>query len=191
MSHLMMSPQEHDSGVSNPISASPFMGLRIVSVKVLNRQFYLKCRIAGKSAVYPAFLRMEDCMKLNAIHHVAIIVSDYQKSREFYVDKLGFTVIRENYRPDKDDWKLDLQIGEGDAMVELEIFGAKNPPKRVTRPEAAGLRHLAFRVDSVEQVKAELEAMDILCEPVRMDEFSNRKFTFFQDPDGLPLELHE
>ena len=76
-------------------------------------------------------------------------------------------------------------------MVELEIFGAKNPPKRVTRPEAAGLRHLAFRVDSVEQVKAELEAMDILCEPVRMDEFSNRKFTFFQDPDGLPLELHE
>ena len=130
-------------------------------------------------------------MKLNAIHHVAIIVSDYQKSREFYVDKLGFTVIRENYRPDKDDWKLDLQIGEGDAMVELEIFGAKNPPKRVTRPEAAGLRHLAFRADSVEQVKAELEAMDILCEPVRMDEFSNRKFTFFQDPDGLPLELHE
>ena len=130
-------------------------------------------------------------MKLKSIHHVAIIVSDYQKSREVYVDKLGFTVLRENYRPEKDDWKLDLQIGEGDSLVELEIFGVKNPPKRVTQPEAAGLRHLAFRVDCVEQVKAELEAMGIPCEPVRMDEFSNRKFTFFKDPDGLPLELHE
>lgn len=141
----------------------------------------------------PAFFKTEkgEIMKLNAIHHVAIIVSDYRKSREFYVDKLGFTVIRENYRPEKDDWKLDLQIGEGDSLVELEIFGAKNPPKRVTQPEAAGLRHLAFRVDSVELVKTELEAMGIPCEPVRVDEFSNRKFTFFKDPDGLPLELHE
>lgn len=144
-----------------------------------------------KNCCVSCIFRMEDYMKLNAIHHVAIIVSDYQKSREFYVDKLGFTVIRENYRLEKDDWKLDLQIGEGDSLVELEIFGVKNPPKRVTRPEAAGLRHLAFRVDSVEQVKAELEAMDIPCEAVRIDEFSNRKFTFFQDPDGLPLELHE
>lgn len=130
-------------------------------------------------------------MRLQAIHHVAIIVSDYQKSREFYVDKLGFKVIRENYRPKKDDWKLDLQVGEDNSLVELEIFGVKNPPKRVTRPEAAGLRHLAFRVESVEQTKAELEAMGISCEPVRMDEFSQKKFTFFRDPDGLPLELHE
>ena len=130
-------------------------------------------------------------MRLQAIHHVAVIVSDYQKSRDFYVDKLGFKVIRENYRPEKDDWKLDLQVGEDNSLVELEIFGVKNPPKRVTRPEAAGLRHLAFRVESVEQTKAELEAMGISCEPVRMDEFSQKKFTFFRDPDGLPLELHE
>lgn len=130
-------------------------------------------------------------MRLRAIHHVAIIVSDYRKSREFYVDKLGFQVIRENYRPEKDDWKLDLQVGEGDSLVELEIFGINNPPKRVTCPEAAGLRHLAFRVESVEKTKTELETMGILCEPVRMDEFSQKKFTFFRDPDGLPLELHE
>lgn len=130
-------------------------------------------------------------MKLEAIHHVAIIVSDYKKSREFYVDKLGFTVIRENYRPQKDDWKLDLQLGEGEYAIELEIFGVKNPPERVSHPEAAGLRHLAFRVDSVDQTKEELEAMGIICEPVRIDEFSHKTYTFFKDPDGLPLEIHE
>ena len=86
-------------------------------------------------------------MKLNTIHHIAIIVSDYEKSRDFYVNKLGFSVIRENYRPVRDDWKLDLRINE---TTELEIFGVKNPPKRVTGPEAAGLRHLAFYAEDLE-----------------------------------------
>lgn len=126
-------------------------------------------------------------MKLDACHHVAIIVSDYPKSREFYVEKLGFQVIRENYRPARKDWKLDLKLGD----MELEIFGVQDPPKRVTNPEAAGLRHLAFRVENIEQVAAELNAMGIETEPIRVDEFTEKKMTFFRDPDGLPLELHE
>lgn len=127
-------------------------------------------------------------MNLSAIHHIAIIVSDYPRSKDFYVNKLGFSVIRENYRPDKGDWKLDLRINDD---TELEIFGVANPPARVTRPEAAGLRHLAFRVENIEKTAAELKALGIPVEPIRMDTFSGRKFTFFADPDGLPLELHE
>ena len=127
-------------------------------------------------------------MNLSAIHHIAIIVSDYPRSKDFYVNKLGFSVIRENYRPDKGDWKLDLRINDD---TELEIFGVANPPARVTHPEAAGLRHLAFRVENIEKTAAELEALGIPVEPIRMDAYSGRKFTFFADPDGLPLELHE
>lgn len=127
-------------------------------------------------------------MNLSAIHHIAIIVSDYPRSKDFYVNKLGFSAIRENYRPDKGDWKLDLRINDD---TELEIFGVANPPARVTRPEAAGLRHLAFRVENIEKTAAELEALGIPVEPIRMDAYSGRKFTFFADPDGLPLELHE
>lgn len=126
-------------------------------------------------------------MKLTKIHHVAIIASDYKKSREFYVDKLGFQVIRENYRKDRDDYKLDLQLDD----MELEIFGIKNPPKRPSYPEACGLRHLAFYVENVEDTVKELEAMGIVCEPVRMDTYTGKKMTFFADPDGLPLEIHE
>ena len=127
-------------------------------------------------------------MNLSAIHHIAIIVSDYPRSKDFYVNKLGFSVIRENYRPDKGDWKLDLRINDD---TELEIFSVANPPARVTHPEAAGLRHLAFRVENIEKTAAELEALGIPVEPIRMDDYSGRKFTFFADPDGLPLELHE
>lgn len=127
-------------------------------------------------------------MNLSAIHHIAIIVSDYPRSKDFYVNKLGFSVIRENYRPDKGDWKLDLRINDD---TELEIFGVANPPARVTRPEAAGLRHLAFRVENIEKTAAELKVLGIPVEPIRMDAYSGRKFTFFADPDGLPLELHE
>ncbi len=126
-------------------------------------------------------------MQLNAVHHVAIIVSDYPKSREFYVEKLGFSVVRENYRPERRDWKLDLQL-EG---LELEIFGVEHPPKRVTNPEACGLRHLAFRVEHVEEAVAWLRDKGIQCEPIRMDPYTNKAMTFFFDPDGLPLELHE
>lgn len=130
-------------------------------------------------------------MKLSSIHHVAIIVSDYEKSRNFYVNQLGFQVIRENYREERNDWKLDLQVGEEPDAVELEIFVEPNPPKRVNRPEACGLRHLAFRVESVEETARELEALGISCEPIWTDEYTQKKMTFFFDPDGLPLDLHE
>ena len=124
---------------------------------------------------------------INACHHVAILVSDYRKSREFYVEKLGFQIVRENYRPERDDWKLDLQLGD----MELEIFSAPNAPARVTGPEALGLRHLAFRVEDIEKAVAWLNGMGIAAEPVRLDTYSGKKFTFFRDPDDLPLELHE
>ena len=127
-------------------------------------------------------------MNLSKIHHIAIIVSDYETAKDFYVNKLGFSVIRENYRPERKDWKLDLRVND---TTELEIFGVNNPPKRVNRPEAAGLRHLAFYTEDVEAAAAELAEKGISMEPVRVDEFSGKRFTFFADPDGLPIELHE
>ncbi len=127
-------------------------------------------------------------MNLSRIHHIAIIVSDYEVSKDFYVNKLGFQIVRENYRPERNDWKLDLKVNE---TTELEVFGVKNPPARVTRPEAAGLRHLAFFTDNIEETVAELKEKGIMTEPIRVDEFSGEKFTFFADPDGLPIELHE
>lgn len=126
-------------------------------------------------------------MKLNQIHHVAIIVSDYEISKDFYVNKLGFEIIRENFRKDREDYKLDLKLGD----CELEIFTRKNSPKRLNYPEACGLRHLAFKVEDIEKVVLELQAVGIETEPIRIDEFTNKKMTFFTDPDGLPLELHE
>ncbi|MDD3220407.1 MAG: VOC family protein [Lachnospiraceae bacterium] len=125
-------------------------------------------------------------MKLDRIHHVAIIVSDYEKSKDFYVNKLGFSIIRENYRAKRSDYKLDLKLGD----CELEIFGVENPPKRVSRPEACGLRHLAFYVEDVEATVQELSQLGIECEPIRVDDFTGEQMTFFFDPDGLPLELH-
>ena len=127
-------------------------------------------------------------MKLATIHHVAIIVSDYEKSKDFYVNKLGFAVVRENFRKERNDWKLDLRVNE---YTELEIFAEPDPPKRVNRPEACGLRHLAFCVESVEQTVKELAEVGIDCEPIRVDAYTGKIMTFFQDPDGLPLELHE
>ena len=127
-------------------------------------------------------------MNLSQIHHIAIIVSDYEASKDFYVNKLEFQIVRENYRPERNDWKLDLKVNE---ITELEIFGVKNPPARVTRPEAAGLRHLAFFTENIEGTVAELKEKGIVTEPIRVDEFSGKKFTFFADPDGLPIELHE
>lgn len=127
-------------------------------------------------------------MHLSSIHHIAIIVSDYAAAKDFYVNKLGIQVIRENYRPERRDWKLDLRISD---TVELEIFVEENPPRRVNRPEACGLRHLAFHVDDVEAVVGELAEVGIPCEPIRTDTYTGKKMTFFFDPDGLPLELHE
>ena len=127
-------------------------------------------------------------MNLSKIHHIAIIVSDYEAAKDFYVNKLGFSVIRENYRPERKDWKLDLRVNE---YTELEIFDEENPPKRVNCPEACGLRHLAFCVDSVEQTVNEMAEVGIECEPIRVDDYTGKKMTFLHDPDGLPLELHE
>lgn len=126
-------------------------------------------------------------MNLTVIHHIAIIVSNYEKSKDFYVNKLGFQILRENYREERGDYKLDLKLGE----CELEIFSGKNNPKRPSYPEACGLRHLAFKVDDIEKEVEELKALGIEVEPIRLDEITNKRMTFFQDPDGLPLELHE
>lgn len=104
------------------------------------------------------------------------------------MEKLGFPVIREHYRPDKNDWKLDLRVDEA---TELEIFGMPNPPARVSGPEACGLRHLAFRVEDVAAAVSWLNGLDIPCEPIRTDAFTGGRMTFFRDPDGLPIELHE
>ena len=126
-------------------------------------------------------------MLFEQMHHVAIIVSDYRRAREFYVEKLGFPVLRENFRPDRGDWKLDLKFGDG----ELEIFAIPGAPPRPSWPEARGLRHLAFRVEDVEAAVRALEQRGIPCEPIRTDPFTGGRMTFLRDPDGLPLELHE
>lgn len=126
-------------------------------------------------------------MRLNSIHHIAIIASNYELSKNFYVNILGFQIIRENYRNDRDSYKLDLKIGNS----EIELFSMPKAPKRPSYPEACGLRHLAFRVENIEDIVEELNANGIETEPVRIDEYTGRKFTFFSDPDGLPLELHE
>ena len=126
-------------------------------------------------------------MNLNLIHHIAIIVSNYEISKNFYVNILGFEIIRENYRKERNSYKLDLKIGDS----EIELFSMSECPKRLTRPEACGLRHLAFCVNNIEDVITELNSKGIKSEPIRIDEYTNKKFTFFNDPDGLPLELHE
>lgn len=126
-------------------------------------------------------------MKLDEIHHIAIIGSDYEKTKHFYVEILGFEVIAENYREEREDYKIDVRRGN----IELELFIIKGRPKRVSYPEAYGLRHLAFKVDSVEEAAQELKNLGVETEPIRMDEFTGKKMTFFFDPDGLPLELHE
>ena len=124
---------------------------------------------------------------MNTIHHIAIICSDKDAALHFYHDLLGFSIIRENYRPERDDWKIDLRINDA---TELELFIMKGHPERLS-PEAYGLRHLAFRVPSVDAMVAELEEKGIPCEPVRHDTFTGEKMTFFHDPDGLPIEIHE
>lgn len=126
-------------------------------------------------------------MNLNKIHHVAIISSDYDAAKEFYVEKLKLPLIREVYRPERRDYILTLLVGG----VEVELFVMENPPQRVTNPEARGLRHLAFHVESIDPVIAWLNSMGIETEPVRVDPFTGGRMTFFRDPDGLPLELHE
>jgi len=124
---------------------------------------------------------------LTKTHHTAIICSDYRRSREFYVDKLGFSVVREVWREDRHDYLTMLRSGD----VVLELFTKPDAPRRPTMPEALGLRHLAFQVADVEQAAAWLHDRGIETEPVRADPINGGRMTFFHDPDGLPLELHE
>jgi len=122
------------------------------------------------------------------IHHIAIICSDYDRSKHFYVNLLGFPVIRETYREARQSYKLDLQVGDN---AQIELFSFPNPPARVNSPEACGLRHLSFKVENLDAAVADLNTKDIPTEPIRLDELTGRRFTFFKDPDGLPLELYE
>lgn len=122
------------------------------------------------------------------IHHIAIICSDYQVSKKFYTEILGLNIIREVYREARQSYKLDLAIGD-DYVIEL--FSFPNPPKRPSRPESCGLRHLAFAVENVEEKRAELLQKGIDCEEIRLDEFTEKKFFFIADPDDLPLEFYE
>ncbi|GEP89385.1 glyoxylase I family protein [Chitinophaga terrae (ex Kim and Jung 2007)] len=127
-------------------------------------------------------------MLLQAVHHIAIICSDYQRSKTFYTETLGLSVIREVYRMERDSWKLDLALN-GHYIIEL--FSFPDPPPRSSRPEALGLRHLAFSVEDINKAVRELNARGVVTEPVRTDPHTGKLFTFFTDPDGLPLELYE
>lgn len=126
-------------------------------------------------------------MKLGRIHHVAIIASDYQASKDFYVNKLGLPLVREVFRQERQDYILTLLAGD----VEVELFVEDNPPRRVTNPEARGLRHLAFHVEDIEEAVKDLNALGIPTEPIRVDPYTGTRMTFFRDPDQLPLEIHE
>lgn len=127
-------------------------------------------------------------MNIEGIHHVAIICSNYEVSKKFYTEILQFPIIEETYRAHRDSYKLDLQVPGG---FQIELFSFPNPPIRPSTPEAQGLRHLAFKVKDVEKIKKELQEKGIQVEPIRVDELTGKKFTFFADPDGLPLELYE
>jgi glyoxylase I family protein len=133
-------------------------------------------------------LETDDQTRLSGIHHVAVICSDYQRSKHFYSEVLGLKIIRETFRESRNSYKLDLALADGS---QIELFSFPNPPARPTRPEAQGLRHLAFKVSGLEECVASLTRHGVEAEPVRMDEWTGKRFTFFSDPDGLPLELYE
>lgn len=126
--------------------------------------------------------------QLQSVHHIAVICSNYQVSKRFYTEVLGCNIVKETYRAERDSYKLDLAIQD---IYTIELFSFPNPPARNSRPESCGLRHLAFSVKNIEASIAALAAHGVSCEPIRIDEITNKKFTFFSDPDGLPLELYE
>lgn len=127
-------------------------------------------------------------MKLKSIHHIALICSNYSRSKKFYTEVLGLEIIREVYREERESYKLDLALN-GNYI--LELFSFPNPPPRRSRPEAMGLRHLAFEVDNLEEAQIDLHSQNIQTESIRTDEITEKRFLFFQDPDGLPIELYE
>ena len=125
---------------------------------------------------------------LKRVHHIAIICSNYQKSKSFYIDTLGFTALREVYRDDRKSYKLDLALN---GVYLIELFSFKNAPARPSYPEATGLRHLAFEVEDLDEVVQILKNKMVIAEPIRTDEFTNKRFAFIADPDNLPIELYE
>lgn len=127
-------------------------------------------------------------MKINQIHHVAIICSNYDRSKHFYTKILGFSIIKETFRATRNSYKLDLSVGNG---AQIELFSFPDPPERPSFPEARGLRHLALAVDDLDGAIAHLNQSGVETEPIRLDELTGKRFTFFQDPDALPLELYE
>jgi glyoxylase I family protein len=127
-------------------------------------------------------------MNLTRIHHIAIICSNYERSKHFYVNILGLNIIHEHYRAERNSYKLDLQVGD---HTQIELFSFEDPPKRPSYPEACGLRHLAFEVDDIEATIAYLQKHEIAVEPIRTDPITGKRFTFFRDPDDLPIELYE
>ncbi|UAY51036.1 SMU1112c/YaeR family gloxylase I-like metalloprotein [Ferruginibacter albus] len=127
-------------------------------------------------------------MQIERLHHIAIICSDYERSKQFYTEVLGFKIDSEIYRAERNSYKLDLSL---DGQYLIELFSFPDPPQRSTRPEATGLRHIAFGVKDVEGAIEFLRSKNIITEQIRIDEFTKRKFTFFNDPDNLPIELYE
>ncbi|MHC5672851.1 SMU1112c/YaeR family gloxylase I-like metalloprotein [Nostoc sp.] len=127
-------------------------------------------------------------MKTTGIHHVAIICSDYDRSKNFYVEVLGFSIIQEAFRAERNSYKLDLKVAQN---TQIELFSFTNPPERASKPEACGLRHIAFKVEDVEQTVFYLKSKGLEVENIRIDEITGKKFTFFKDPDNLPLEIYE
>ena len=127
-------------------------------------------------------------MKLNKIHHVAVICSDYEQSKQFYKEVLGLKIVSEHYREERQSWKADCWL---DDNYVVELFSFPNPPARQSYPEAAGLRHLAFEVDDIDAAAQFLDDKNIVHEPIRTDEYTGKRFVFFSDPDALPLELYE
>jgi glyoxylase I family protein len=127
-------------------------------------------------------------LNINRVHHIAIICSDYEVSKHFYTQILGFKILAEVYRAERQSYKLDLEVGN---QYQIELFSFPDPAKRPSRPEAAGLRHLAFEVDNIDEAIASLTKQGVMVEPIRVDEFTGKRFTFFADPDGLPIEFYE
>jgi glyoxylase I family protein len=127
-------------------------------------------------------------LKINRVHHIAIICSDYLVSKHFYTQILGFKILAEVYRAERESYKLDLEVGN---QYQIELFSFPDPAKRPSRPEAAGLRHLAFEVDNIDIAIAAIKEHDVVVESIRIDEFTGKRFTFFADPDGLPIEFYE
>jgi glyoxylase I family protein len=163
-----------------PIALWPFGGQKPCLARPLGSPDYLPIFLCMLS-------RLEKHM-FTHLHHVAIICSDYAKSKRFYVHILGFEIEREVFREDRQSYKLDLKIA---GQYQIELFSFPNPPTRVTSPEACGLRHIAFEVDDVQAACEQLKSRGVAVEPIRIDEFTGRQFTFFRDPDQLPIEIYE